>query len=210
MAAARAAPERNISPALPLAVCDRCGEVHRWHALTPNTVAHCSRCEAVLGRGHRVGVQALLALTVGAALVFLIANLAEIMTIRLRGTEVATTFPGAIRLTWEEGAPFVAAIAAGTAIVAPALFIGLRLYVLVGLALGRIPPGFDICLRVLHQVSRWNTVEVLTVAALLSLVRIASLAEASAGPALFAFGVLALLLAAIDSAGLKHLWWHEP
>lgn len=157
-----------------------------------------------------MGVEAMLALTVGAALVFLIANFAELMTIRLRGAAVATSFPDAIRFAWLDGEPLVASVAAGTAIVAPALFIGLRLYVLGGLAVGRIPRGFSACLRVLHQVSRWNTVEVLTVAALLSLVRIADLADASAGPALFAYGVLALLLAAIDSAGLKHLWWHVP
>jgi paraquat-inducible protein A len=164
----------------------------------------------VLGRGHRIGIEAMLALSIAAAVVFLIANLADLMTIRRRGGAVATTFPEAIRLTWLDGEPLVATVAAGTALVAPALFIGLRLYVLVGLAIGRIPPGFAACLRVLHQVSHWNTVEVLTVAALLSLVRVADLADASAGPALFAYGVLALLLAAIDSAGLKHLWWHAP
>ena len=207
---AHAAPITNAPTADALVVCDRCGQAHRWPPLASDTVAHCSRCDAILGRGHRVGLQALLALTVAAALVFLIAHLAEIMTIRLRGAEVATTFPAAVLITWEEGEPLVALVAAGTAFVAPALFIGLRLYVLAGLLIGRIPPGFAACLRLLHQVSHWNTVEVLTVAALLSLVRIASLAEASAGPALFAFGVLALLLAAIESAGLKHLWWHRP
>ena len=201
----------SVSAVDAMAVCDRCGLPHRWHVLASDTVAHCSRCDAVLGRGHRVGVQALLALTLAAAFVLLIANFAEIMTIRLRGSEVSATFPQAVRITWEEGEPLVALIAGGTAILAPALFIGLRLYVLLGLVAGRrIVPGFAACLRMLHQVSHWNTVEVLTVAALLSLVRIAALAEASVGPALFAFGVLAVLLAAIDSVGLKHLWWHRP
>ncbi|MEO7150642.1 MAG: paraquat-inducible protein A [Burkholderiaceae bacterium] len=191
-------------------MCDRCGLAHRWHVLASDSVAHCTRCDAVLGRGHRVGVQALLALTLAAALVLLIANLADNMTIRLRGGDIATTFPEAVRITWQAGEPLVAIVAAGTALVAPALFIGLRLYVLLGLAVGRFVPGFAGCLRLLHQVSHWNTVEVLTVAALLSLVRIAALAEASAGPAIYAFGVLAMLLAAIDSVGLKHLWWHRP
>ena len=207
---APAAQAHPVSATLQMAVCDRCGQPHRWHTLASDTVAHCSRCDAVIGHGHRVGVQALLALTLAAALVLLIANFAEIMTIRLRGSEVSATFPQAVGITWEEGEPLVALIAGGTAIVAPALFIVLRLYVLLGLVAGRIVPGFAACLRLLHQVSHWNTVEVLTVAALLSLVRIASLAEASVGPALFAFGALAILLAAIDSVGLKHLWWQRP
>ena len=44
-------------------------------------------------------------------------------------------------------------------------------------------------------------------AALLSLVRIAALAQATAGPGLLALAALALLLAALESAGLHHLWW---
>ena len=210
MPLAPAARSRPVATDLPMVVCDRCGQPHLRRTLASDTVAHCSRCDAVIGRGHRVGLQALLAMTLAAALVLLIANFAEIMTIRLRGAEVSATFPQAVRITWEEGEPLVALVAGGTAILAPALFIGLRLYVLLGLVAGRIVPGFAGCLRLLHQVSHWNTVEVLTVAALLSLVRIASLAEASVGPALFAFGALAVLLAAIDSVGLKHLWWHRP
>ena len=191
-------------------VCERCGKVHRWELLTPNAVARCVRCDAVLGRGHRLGLQALLALNVTALVVFLIANFTEIITLRLHGTELTATFPMAISASWDEGEPAVAVIAAITGLLAPALFIGLRLYILAPLVAGKVVPGFTFCLRALHQVSRWNTVEVLTVAALLSLVRIAELAQASAGPALFALGALALLLAAIETAGLRHLWWHVP
>jgi paraquat-inducible protein A len=77
----------------------------------------------------------------------------------------------------------------------------------VPLRLGRVPPGFGVCVRWLHRVARWSMVEVLTVGGLLSLVRLASLADASPGPAMIALGVLTLLFAAIESAGLRHLWW---
>jgi len=196
----------TIEPSL--VVCERCGLAHRWVPLSPSGIAKCSRCEAVLGRGHRIGVDALLALTLAALIVFVIANTSHIITITLNGNELTTTFPMAIAATWREGEHLVAVVAAVSALVAPALFIGLRLYLLLPLAAGRVPAGFALCLRVLFQASRWNTIEVLTVGALLSLVRIAALAQASAGPALFALGALALLLAAIDSAGLRHLWWH--
>jgi paraquat-inducible protein A len=191
-----------------MVVCEHCGLAHRWVPLSPSGIAKCSRCEAVLGRGHRIGVDALLALTLAALIVFVIANTSHIITITLNGNELTTTFPMAIAATWREGEHLVAVVAAVSALAAPALFIGLRLYLLVPLAAGRVPAGFALCLRVLFQASRWNTIEVLTVGALLSLVRIAALAQASAGPALFALGALALLLAAIDSAGLRHLWWH--
>jgi len=193
-----------------LAVCERCGQAHRWARLAPREVARCSRCDAVLGRGHRLDVSQLLALTLAAALVFLIAQGSDLVTIRLAGAEQRTTFPMAILLAWRAGEQGVAVLAAVTAVLAPALFIALRLYLLLPMALGRQPPGFAACLRVLHQVSRWNTVEVLTVAALLALVRMAAMAQAAPGPGLVALGVLALLLAALESAGLRHLWWHVP
>jgi paraquat-inducible protein A len=71
-----------------------------------------------------------------------------------------------------------------------------------------VPIGFGPCVRALNQVSRWSMVEVLTVGGLLSLVRLAALAEAVPGPAMFALGLLTLLFAAIESAGLRHLWWY--
>lgn len=194
----------------PSVVCERCGQPHRWVPLVPRTVARCSRCDAVIGRGHRLDVSSLLALTLAAAIVLVIAHTGNIITIRLGGTELETTYPMALAASWEAGDHLVAALSALTALLAPAVFIGLRLYLLLPLALGRVPAGLAPCLRLLFHASQWNTVEVLTVAALLSLVRIAALAQATPGPGLVAFGVLALLLAAIESAGLRHLWRHVP
>ncbi len=190
-----------------LLVCSSCGQPHRWVDLRAARVAHCSRCDAVLARGHRLGAEALLALTVAALVVFLIANSAELITISLRGTEVSTTVPMAIAAAWRDDARLVAVLAAFTAVVAPGLFIVLRLLVLVPLVVQRrVPPWMGLTMRMLHASGRWNTVSVLAVGALLSLVRIAQLADASAGPGLIAIGGLAILLAAIESAGLRHLW----
>lgn len=160
----------------------------------------------MLARGHRLDAPALLALTLAALVVLLIANTAALVSIRLGGNVVATNLPRAIVSTWEDGAPLVASLAAFTAVIAPLLFIGLRLYVLVPLVRGMVPPGFGLCLRLMHLMGHWNTVSVLAVGALLALVRMASLAQVSPGPGLIAVGALAILLAAIESAGLRHLW----
>ena len=191
-------------------VCEHCGQAHRWRALAPRAVARCVRCDAVLGRGHRLGLQHLLALTLAALIVLLIALTGDLIAIRLAGSEQRTNFLMALATAWQQGEPAVALLAAITALLAPALFILLRLYLLLYLLFGRLPPGHAACLRGLFLASRWNTVEVLTVSALLALVRIADLAQAVPGPGLLAFGVLALLLAALESAGLRHLWWHVP
>ena len=204
-----------MTPALPptqpsWVVCDHCGQAHRWQPLAPRAVARCVRCNAVLGRGHKLGLQPLLALTLAALIVLLIAQTSPLISVRLAGNVVQTSLPMAVATNWQQGEHLVALLAVVTAGLAPALFIGLRLYLLLPLLRGHLPAGYAACLRWLYQASRWNTVEVLTVGALLALVRIADLAQATPGPGLAAFAVLALLLAAIESAGLRHLWWHVP
>jgi paraquat-inducible protein A len=190
-----------------LVVCEQCGMPHRWRPLVPGTMARCVRCEAVLGRGHRLALTTILALTITAAIAFLIGISSDVLSLNMRGTSKATTLLGAIAATWSEGQEIVAVVAALTALIAPGLFLALRLYVLVPLAAGRAPRGFAFCVRTLHHVGRWTMVEVFTIGVLLSLVRLSSLADAVPGPGLFCLGAVTLLFAAIESAGLKHLWW---
>src|SRR5258706_3430963 len=161
-----------------LAICEQCDAVHRWRPLASGEIARCTRCGNVLGRGHRLGVEALLALTVGALLVLLIANLTPMMSFHMRGLHNEATLPSAIRTTWLRGEHLVALIATATAIVAPALLVVLRLAVLLPMSLGRSPRHMAWCMRVLHEVSRWSMVEVLMVAATGSIVRIAAMAQA--------------------------------
>ena len=191
-----------------LVVCERCDQAYRWIPLEAGAVARCTRCEAVLGRGHRIGIETVLALTVTALVLFFVVLFSHVISIRLGGTTVESTIPGAVMASWDEGDWLVAVATAVTALIAPAMYILLRLYVLVPIAAGRIPFGFGPCVRALHQVSRWNMLEVMTVGGLLSLVRLAALAEAAPGPAMFALGGLTILLAAIEAAGLRHLWWY--
>jgi paraquat-inducible protein A len=194
-----------------LVVCERCGKAHRWTLLNPGAVAQCTRCAAVLGRGHRLGIETVLALTVTALVVFLVAAFGDVLSVGLSGKVESTTLPEAVGVAWDQGQALIAVVTAGTALVAPALYILLRLYVLLPIAtVGRAPPGFGACVRALHQVARWGMVEVLTVGGLLSLVRLTALAEATPGPAMYALGLLTLLFAAIESAGLRHLWWAVP
>ena len=187
--------------------CEQCGMAHRWRPLAYGSIARCVRCEGVLGRGHRLPLTTILALTITASVVFLIGICSDVLSLELRGVAAATTLPEAISATWDEGQEIVAVATAITALIAPALFLALRLYVLVPLAMGKVPRGFATCVRVLHQAGRWNMIEVFTIGALLSLVRLAGLADAVPGPGLFALGAAMVLFAAIEAAGLKHLWW---
>jgi len=191
-----------------LVVCGQCGLAHRWQPLPETSQARCTRCDAVLARAHRLSIQGILALTVAAAAAYVVAISAPLMSLSLRGGAETATLPQAISIAWQDDQQLIAILAGITALLAPAAFIGLRLYVLIPLAAGNKAPGFAWCVRALHQAARWNMVEVFTVGVLLSLVRLAGLADTSPEPGLFALGAMTALFAAIESAGLKHLWWH--
>ena len=192
-----------------LVVCEQCGLPHRWLPMARREIARCVRCDAVIGRGHRLSVMAVLALTTTAAAAWLVLVSAPLMSISLRGGTESATLPQSILAAWQGGQEIVAVLSAITALVAPAAFIALRLYVLAPLAAGRRPRGFALCVRMLHQAGRWNMIEVFTVGVLLSLVRLSGLADTAPGPGLYALGAVTLLFAAIESAGLKHLWWQS-
>lgn len=191
-------------------ICPRCAQAHQAQPLTPRTVARCVRCNAVMERAHRLSRLDLLALCLAAAIVFIMANTSDLIDIRLGGMRHHTTFLQALAHAWGQGEWLLTGLAGLTAVLAPALFIGLRLYLLFALSLGRRAPGDAACLRFLYAMSHWNTLEVLTISALLALVRIAALADALPGPGLLALGALTLLMAAIESAGLHHLSPSHP
>ena len=187
-------------------ICEHCDAVYRWRPLRGGEIARCGRCGNVLARHHRLGVHALLALTLAALVTLLIANMTPMMDLRMRGLHNAATLPQAIGYTWDQDEHVVAVTAAATAIVAPALLIGLRLVVLLPMALGRSALPYAWCMRVLHEAERWSMLEVVTVAAVISIVRIAAMADAFPGFGMLGYGVLALLIAALETGGLKHLW----
>jgi paraquat-inducible protein A len=189
-----------------LVVCDHCDTVYRWRPLSSAEVARCSRCAMVLGRGHHLSAQALLALTLTALVVLLIANLTPLALIRVGGALTDTTLPQAIAATWALGEWLVAIATALTAIVGPSLLIVLRLALLVPMVRGREPHGLGWTMRVLHEAGQWSMVEVMMVAAAVCIVRITTMANAVPGVGMLAFGLLALLMAGIESGGVKHLW----
>ena len=180
--------------------------MHARRALAAGTVARCLRCHALLGRGHRLSVAGQSALAVTSLIMLAIGNGFPIVTLELRGIHVETTLPEAVAHTWQTGEPLVAVLAAATALVFPLVVILLRLWLTGSLAAGRRPAGFVHGLRLLRWATRWSMVEVFLLGILIAVVRSAGIAGVVAGPALFSYVALAMLLAAEQESGLHRLW----
>lgn len=195
-----------LAPRPDLVVCHECDAVHERIALARGTVARCRRCNALLGRGHVLRTETLLAFAVAALLLIVIGNSAPIVTLDLRGVVSRATLPEAIEATWNAGAPLVALLTAATALVFPLCFTVLRLYLLGSLVRGVVPRGFVPAMRALDFVTRWGMVEVFMMGTLVAVVRSASLISATPGIGLFAYAAVTLLITSITAAGTHSLW----
>ena len=193
--------------AFALTACHECDLLQREPILPRGGVARCRRCNALLFRNTPDSIERALAYTLGAAFLFIIANLFPIVGLEVQGNVHATSLYGAVHIIWEEGMKGVAALVFITTILIPALELSLMTYVLLPLKLGQMPQGLALILRALHSVRPWSMMQVFMLGVLVALVKLAHLAHVVPGIALWAFGGLILLLtAAVASFNMHELW----
>ena len=196
----------TLTPRADLQVCAECDALYPRTALASNAVARCRRCGATLDRGRWLAADGQLALSVAAALVYAIATLSPIVTLELRGVHSVATMPEATQLTLDAGEHLVAVLAAATVIVFPLLVILLRLWLLAPWVAGQRMSALVPALHALRWMTRWSMVEVFMLAMLIAVVRSAGVTNVVPGPGIFAYGTLAVLLAAVQATGLEALW----
>jgi paraquat-inducible protein A len=191
----------------PLIACHECDLLQHEVALPEGGVAHCPRCGAELYRSHPESLERTLALTAGALLLFVIANSFPIIGIKLSGHEIQTSLFHSVRLLYDDGMTSVAALVMVTTIIMPALQLLTMVYLLLPLRMGQVPPHCALVFRTLHGVQPWAMVEVLMLGVLVSLVKLAGLATVVPGIALWSFGTLMLVMAAIAATFDPRALW---
>ena len=190
-----------------LTACHECDLLQREPMLPPGGVACCRRCNAVLFRQTPGSLERSLAYTLGAAILFIIANVFPIVGLEVQGIANATSLYGAVETIWKHDMEAVAALVFVTTILIPAMEMSLMLYVLLPLKLGHMPQGLAQILRVLQSVRPWSMTQVFILGVLVALVKLQHLAHVVPGIALWSFGGLILTLAAaIASFNTYELW----
>ncbi|MBS4097383.1 MAG: paraquat-inducible protein A [Sulfuricella sp.] len=190
-------------PAARLIACHDCDLLQREVPLPAGGVATCSRCGAVLYRNSRGGRQTALALTLTAALLFAISNLYPLVSIESQGNRHATTLFGAVLTLWHEHSALIAALVFVTTLLIPALEL-LNMAVLLA-----VPRPSAALLRITLAVQPWAMVEVFMLGVLVSVAKLAHLATIVPGVALWSFGALTLLFAALTATFNPHELWRS-
>jgi paraquat-inducible protein A len=190
-----------------LIACHECDLLQREGRLPAGGKALCARCGATLYRSHPHSVERTLALALAAGVLFAVANLFPIVSLELQGQRTDATLFGAVHALHGQGMDLVAALVFVTALAMPALQLAALCYLLLPLRLGRAPPRVGPVFRALQAARPWCMVEVFMLGVLVSLVKLAHLASIVPGVALWSFGGLMLLLAAVAASfDPRRLW----
>ena len=190
-----------------LTACHECDLLQREPIVPPGGMARCRRCDALLFRHIPDSIDRGLAYTLGAAILFIVANMFPIVGLEVQGTLNAASLYGAVEAIWDNKMEGVATLVFITTILIPAVEISLMLYVLLPLKFGRLPGEMASILRVLQSVRPWSITQVFILGVLVALVKLAHLATVVPGVSLWAFGGLIFLLtAAVSNFNTHELW----
>jgi paraquat-inducible protein A len=188
-----------------LVVCEHCDSVYRRRVLAPGETARCGRCLATL-YDARPDLDRWLALTLTAAVLFIIANVCPVIRVSLQGLRHEAAL-------WESAAALARGPLIGLAIpfafsiiVVPCLQIGLLAWVLSHARAGRRAPGFAPALRALVVLRPWSMIEVCLLGILVSVVKLSHFLQVLPGAGLWATAGLMLLIPLIASRDIHRLW----
>jgi len=192
-----------------LLACPECDLLQRLPPDRGRARVRCRRCGCVLYRQGRDAIQVPLALGITAMILFLVSNTYPLLHFGLQGHQDATYLLAGIRELFAQDRPLLASVVLSTTVLAPALHIGLLIYLYLPLALGRRPPAFVNALRLVQAVLPWSMLEIFLLGVLVAGVKLAEQATIVPGPAAWALGLLVLVLAAASTQVHPHRLWER-
>ncbi|MCG7373985.1 MULTISPECIES: paraquat-inducible protein A [Pseudomonas] len=191
---------------LALSVCEHCDSIYHRRPLVRGEAARCVRCDAVIERSRRLSIEQLLALTLAAAIMFILANVFPIMHINLQGLSNEATLWDSVKALAQGRITLVALVAGVTIIFAPLLQIILLGWVLGYAYAGKTAPGFSACMRALEHLRAWSMLEVCLLGILVAIIKLAGMLNVSPGIGLWAMSMLTVLIILIGGRDIRYLW----
>lgn len=191
-----------------LIACHECDRLFRKPSSVKGRRAACSRCGASLTAlpGSGLSLDPICAVTLAAFVTFCIAQSFPLIALRANGMTSEATLFGAVRSLLSDNMRVVAAMVFCSSILFPLIELLALSYLLVPLRMGNVPPRFNSTLRLIQVVRPWGMVEVFMLGALVTIVKMVSMAEVIPGPGLFALAALTVLLAVVTSFDPSRLW----
>ena len=194
---------------LPLVGCHHCDSVAEEPYVPDGGAAICPRCGGTIFRRQRRTIEYTLALATAAAILFIVANAYPFLAFEMQGQVTQTTLGSGTVALWNQGRYAVAALVFLTTMLAPALQIGLLLYVLAPMHFHRPAPFALWAFRGVELFRPWSMMEVFLIGIFVATVKLADMAQIVPGIALWAFGLLIPILAGATAFLDPEIVWRE-
>jgi paraquat-inducible protein A len=172
-------------------------------------MAVCARCGRGLLRHRAASIEHALALNLAGLLLFGVANLFPLMTLKMAGQEQATTLVGGVRALYRSGLWELAGLVLVVAILIPFLKLAGSVWVLAQTLAGRLTRAEARIFRLVGLLRPWAMTEVYLLGLIVAWVKLRDLATIELGLALFALVGLILVMLWADAALEPHEVWER-
>ncbi|ELA9341185.1 paraquat-inducible protein A [Vibrio parahaemolyticus] len=196
--------------------CEECGLVVRIPEIEQGQKAQCPRCSHSLTKINAKPYQSVIAVS-SACLIMLVLSISfPFMSFSVQGLSQEITLLHAAKMLAEFQNALLGALLLATVVVLPAIYVGLILFLhLEALKVRNHPPSkkqqrmAKVLCRILFRVEPWLMVDVFLIGVLVSLIKIASLADIGMGSSFWAFCVYTILVVkCISMVDKSWLWGH--
>ena len=187
--------------------CHFCDTLHESFPVAEGTAAHCSRCGAVLYQNRPASLVRATAFSLAALLLMVLVHVFPFLTMDAATVRRNLTLTGAATALVEEDLPVLGISIFLFTVVAPLMLAGGMIYVCGPLLIGRAGPGAGLVAKWMYRSEPWNMVEVFLLGVLVSLMKLAKVAEVHFGLGFWAFaGVMLCMAAAVAGIDREELW----
>jgi paraquat-inducible protein A len=187
--------------------CHFCDTLHESAPVEEGSAAKCVRCGAVLYQNRPASLARASAFSLAALLLTVLVHVFPFLTMDAASLRRHLTLVGASGALMEEGAPILGVSIFLFTMVAPLVLAGGMIYVCLPLMFGRAAPQARLVARWMYRSEPWNMVEVFLLGVLVSLLKLAKVADVHFGTGFWAFaGVMLCLAAAVAGIDREELW----
>lgn len=197
--------------------CHFCDTLHLASPVPEGTAARCVRCGGLLYQNRPASLARASAFSVAALVLIAVAHVFPFLTLDAASLRRYLTLAGAAMALFDEGAPLLGTAIVLFTMVAPVMLAAGLIYVCVPLMFGRVAPAAMRVAKWMHFSEPWNMVEVFLLGVIVSLLKLAKVAEVDFGVGFWAFaGVMMCTAAAVAGIDRDELWdrmevaRHEP
>ncbi len=187
--------------------CHFCDTLHESFPVAEGAAASCARCGAILYQNRPASLARASAFSLAALLLMVLVHVFPFLTMDAAGLRKNLTLIGASGSLIDEGATILGVSVILFTVVAPVLLAGGMLYVCFPLMFGSAAPLASQVAKWMYRSEPWNMVEVFLLGVLVSLLKLAKVAEVHFGMGFWAFaGVMLCMAAAVAGIDREELW----